>query len=61
MAMANEGAALVVEEKNLERDFEEVFNQLLVPERRKEMSKSLKKLAKPNATAQIVDLIEGLL
>lgn len=61
MAMANEGAALVVEEKNLERDFEEVFNQLLDPERQKEMSKSLKKLAQPNATAQIVDLIEGLL
>jgi len=61
MALADQGAALVIEEKDLEKDFEVVFNQLLDPKKQEEMAKSLKKLAQPKATSRIVDLIEELL
>lgn len=61
MALADQGAALVIAEKDLEKDFEVVFNQLLDPKKQEEMAKSLKKLAQPKATSRIVDLIEELL
>ena len=61
MALYNQGAALVIAEKDLNNDFEFVFNQLLDPKKQEEMSKNLKKLAKPAATFKIVDLIETLL
>ena len=38
-----------------------VLDQLLDPSKQEQMSINLKKLAKPNATAEIVNLIEDLL
>ena len=61
MALINLGAGAVIEEKNLENDFMVVLDQLLDPNKQKQMSINLKKLARPNATAEIVDLIEVLL
>ena len=61
MALTNAGAAEVIEEKNLENDFMAVLDQLLDPSKQEQMSINLKKLAKPNATAEIVNLIEDLL
>jgi len=61
MALANKAAALVITEKYLDQNFEEVLNQLLDPIKQEEMSKNLKELAQPKATSQIVDLIEALL
>ena len=49
------------EEKNLESDFMAVLDQLLDPSKQEQMSINLKKLAKPNATAEIVNLVEDLL
>lgn len=61
ISLVNQGAALVIEEKDLEQDFENVFNKLLDPKKQKEIEKNLKKMAQPNATSHIVDLIEALL
>ena len=61
MALANKGAALVITEKDLDLNFPKCFKLLLDRKKRNEMSKSLKALAQPNATAKIVDLIEALL
>ena len=59
MALADKGAALVIAKK-LGLVLESVLNYL-DPQKQNEMSKNLKALAQPNATAQIVDLIEALL
>lgn len=61
MALNDSGAALVIAEKDLEHDFEAVFNQLMDKKKQLEMVKSIKKLAQPKATSKIVDLIEALL
>ena len=61
MALANKGAAIVITEKDLDLDFPKYFKLLLNRKKRNEMSKNLKALAQPHATAKIVDLIEGLL
>jgi UDP-N-acetylglucosamine--N-acetylmuramyl-(pentapeptide) pyrophosphoryl-undecaprenol N-acetylglucosamine transferase len=60
-ALANRGAALVIIEKDLDRDFETVLTQLLDAKKQKKMVDRLKKMAQPNATSLIVDLIEGLI
>ena len=61
MALAKKGAALVIAEKDLDLNFPKCFKLLLDRKKRNEMSKNLKALAQPNATAKIVDLIEALL
>ena len=61
MALASAGAAVVIEEKKLENHFEAVIEELLDPKRQEQISINLKKLAHPNANAEIVDLIEALL
>ena len=61
MALNDSGAALVIEEKDLEQDFEPIFHQLMDKKKQLEMVKSIKKLAQPEATSKIVDLIEALL
>ena len=61
MALADKGAALVVAEKDLDQNFNAVFSQLLDPIKQKEMAKNLKKLAQPEATSEIVNLIEALI
>ena len=60
-ALEDQGAALVISEKNLEHDFDFFLNQLINPKKQEEMIINLKKLAQPKATSKIVDLIEKLL
>jgi UDP-N-acetylglucosamine--N-acetylmuramyl-(pentapeptide) pyrophosphoryl-undecaprenol N-acetylglucosamine transferase len=60
-ALAQKKAALLVEEKNLDRDFENIFDQILNDNKQQQLSQNLKKMAQPNATAHIVDHIEALL
>ncbi|WP_297791842.1 undecaprenyldiphospho-muramoylpentapeptide beta-N-acetylglucosaminyltransferase [uncultured Eudoraea sp.] len=55
-------AALLVEEKDLEEKFENVFSDLYKSEdRRKVLCENIKAMALPNATKNIVDEIEHLL
>jgi UDP-N-acetylglucosamine--N-acetylmuramyl-(pentapeptide) pyrophosphoryl-undecaprenol N-acetylglucosamine transferase len=60
-ALVEKGAAMLITENNLPRDFETVFLKMLDPNTQMEMAENLKKLAKPHATQRIVDLIEALL
>ncbi len=60
-ALADRGAALVIAEKDLDQDFKTVFAQLLDPNKRQQISENLKKLAQPQATSKIVNLIEVLI
>ena len=48
-------------EKNLDQDFKKVFSQLLDPNKRQQIAENLKKLAQPQATSKIVNLIEELI
>jgi UDP-N-acetylglucosamine--N-acetylmuramyl-(pentapeptide) pyrophosphoryl-undecaprenol N-acetylglucosamine transferase len=59
--LADRGAALVIEEKDLEKEFETVFIQLLDSNKQQQMAENLKKLAQPQATSKIVNLVEALL
>ncbi|HET8886439.1 MAG TPA: undecaprenyldiphospho-muramoylpentapeptide beta-N-acetylglucosaminyltransferase [Salinimicrobium sp.] len=62
LAIANKDAAIVVHEKNIKTEFREQFFPLLKNEKRQEeLSVNIKKLARPNATKEIVDEIEKLL
>lgn len=61
-ALVNEGAALMVKEKDLDMDFERVFSEVFgSKERMEQLGKNIKKLAMPNATASIVDEIEKMI
>lgn len=61
-ALANEGAAIMIKEKDLENDFEQSFIVLFKSRTRQEdLSRNIKSLAMPNATIEIVDEIEKLL
>ena len=60
-ALADRGAALVITEKDLDQNFEAVFTQLLDSNKQQEMAKNLKKLAQPEGTSKIVNLVEALL
>ena len=60
-ALADRGAALVIKEKDLDQNFETVFTQLLDSNKQQEMAENLKKLAHPEATSKIVNLVEALL
>ena len=60
-ALVEEEAAVLVEEKKLAEAFEASFTALLNDEKRqKSLSENMKKLAKPTATAAIVNCIENL-
>ena len=60
-AVESEGGALLIEEKELDESFEGVFMNLFNSEEtQRSLSKNIKNLAKPNATKDIVDLIEEL-
>ncbi len=62
LALAKEDAAFVVKEDKLEKDFEKTIVLMLESEKvRKQLSENILKLAKPNATADIVDEIDKLL
>ena len=61
MAIANEEAAVVIEEKELENRFQSEIDALLTDvEWRAKLGKNIKKLAKPNATKSIVEQINAL-
>ncbi len=61
-AVAQQKAALYINEKDLEVKFQEVLSHLVKDEQKQsELSFNFKLLAKPNAAAQIVDEIEQLI
>ncbi|WP_242202267.1 undecaprenyldiphospho-muramoylpentapeptide beta-N-acetylglucosaminyltransferase [Aestuariivivens insulae] len=62
MAIVNEDAAMLIKEEDLDVDFENKFSQLLAsPEKQKQLSQNIKKMALVNATKQIADEVEKLL
>ena len=62
MAIVKKDAALLIQESDLDVDFENRFSQLVAsPERQEGLAKSIKKLALTNATKDIVDEVEKLL
>jgi UDP-N-acetylglucosamine--N-acetylmuramyl-(pentapeptide) pyrophosphoryl-undecaprenol N-acetylglucosamine transferase len=61
-AIVDNGGALLIKESELDVKFESVFNKLIHDEQlQKNLSNNMKKLAKPNATKDIVDAIVSLL
>ncbi len=61
-ALVNENAAILIKEKDLDTDFENVLEELFLSEEKQiELGTNLKKLALPKATEHIVDEIEKLL
>lgn len=61
-ALEKKGAAFVIEEKNLEADFETVFKKLVTDlDIQEGMKKELKAFAKPNAAESIVNEMIALL
>jgi UDP-N-acetylglucosamine--N-acetylmuramyl-(pentapeptide) pyrophosphoryl-undecaprenol N-acetylglucosamine transferase len=62
MAISDKNAAVLLREKDALENFETVFKELLhSEEKQKALSANIKKLAKPDATREIVDEIEKLL
>ncbi len=61
-ALVNENAALMIREKDLDEEFNDMFSNLYVSKsKQEELAKNIKNLAMPNATKYIVDQIEKLL
>jgi len=61
-AIVDKNAALLIKESDLDAQFETIFDNLLTDENlQKELSANIKKLAKVNATKDIVDAIERLI
>lgn len=61
-ALVDENAAILIKEKDLDADFENVLEDLFLSETKQvELGANLKKLALPKATEHIVDEIEKLL
>ncbi|WP_339888283.1 undecaprenyldiphospho-muramoylpentapeptide beta-N-acetylglucosaminyltransferase [uncultured Flavobacterium sp.] len=61
-AICDKNAAILIKESELENQFETVFKDLISnEEKQKTLSQNIKKLAKPNATKDIVDEIVKLL
>ncbi|MCF4102345.1 undecaprenyldiphospho-muramoylpentapeptide beta-N-acetylglucosaminyltransferase [Gillisia sp. M10.2A] len=62
LAVANENAAFVLDEKDLVEKFEETMLLILDSEKvREDLSENIKKLALPKATSAIVDEIEKII
>ena len=62
MAISTKNAALLIKESELDVNFENKFSELInSEEKQKSLSENIKKLAKPNATKDIVEEIEKLL
>ncbi len=62
MAIVEKQAALLIQEEDLEVDFENTFNQLIQSsEKQKELGKNIKKLALVNATNDITNEVVKLL
>lgn len=61
-AIVDKNGALLIKESELDEKFESVFNQLIHDENlQKSLSENMKKLAKPNATKDIVEQIVKLI
>src|SRR5690606_39023526 len=61
-ALVAKGASLLIREKDLGREFDNVFSDLMqTKDKREDLSANIKKLAMPNATKNIVREIEKLL
>ena len=61
-ALAENNAALLIEEHQLEEQFEHQFSSLVKDEKQQQTLKSnIKKLAKPDATEAILNQIKELL
>lgn len=61
-AIVDKNAALMIIEKDLDKNFKNLWDQLLSDENlQQSLSKNIKQLALPNATQDIVDQIEKLL
>lgn len=61
-AIVDKNGALLIKESELDEKFETVFNQLIHDENlQKSLSENMKKLAKPNATKDIVEQIIKLI
>ena len=61
-AVEKHQAAISIEEKDLETEFEKTLKDLINDKtKQKLLGENIKKLAKPNATKDIVDLIEKLI
>ena len=62
MAIVEKNAALMIQEPELEVNFENMFSQLVSSqEKQKELGNNIKKLALANATRDIADEVEKLL
>jgi UDP-N-acetylglucosamine--N-acetylmuramyl-(pentapeptide) pyrophosphoryl-undecaprenol N-acetylglucosamine transferase len=62
LAIVNKNGAILLKENQLDATFETIFLDLISNENlQKELSKNIKKLAKPNATKEIVDEIVKLI
>ena len=62
MALSKRKAAIVIEEKFLEQKFKIAFDKLFESkELQNILSKNLKKMAKPNASKNIVQLIKEII
>jgi UDP-N-acetylglucosamine--N-acetylmuramyl-(pentapeptide) pyrophosphoryl-undecaprenol N-acetylglucosamine transferase len=62
LSLVNNKAALMIEEKNMNKDFKNYFSELINDrELQNELSRNIKKQAKINATRDIVNEIEKLL
>lgn len=62
LALVDEGAAILIREKDLDADFETSFSGVFQSKEKQELLKTnIKKLALPNATKDIVNEIEKLL
>lgn len=61
-AISEAGGAILLKEKDAATNFETIISELIHSEdRQRELSENIKKLAKPNATSDIVDEIEKLI
>lgn len=62
LAISEKNAALLIKESELDSSFEKEFSELIASEaKQKALSENIKKLAKPNATKDIVEEIEKLM
>src|SRR5690606_3903647 len=56
------GAAILIKENDLDSSFEQLFSELVSSEKQQKLlSENIKKLARPNATKDIVEEIKKLL
>ena len=61
-AIAEQEGAVLIKEKDLDVDFENLFSQIVnSPEKQNKLSENIKKLALENATQDIADEVEKLL